>query len=390
MAYRTIIYNNLLIFGLHLLMSFVNQTLIIYNFIRVRILVDIIAAHFVCFIANHHIEQLEFFTILIINLPVWFTQNESFTIFCPHRLSREIFVYWRENVGKLLGKSILPYIKQNIGSFFGYLTLRNGDPFRIIILVPHPVIRVFANAYVVAKSERSIVVDDTAKIILTRYSLTCKELVIINIIAQIQVVDWKLNHSLQLTSPRSHSLKTFQGYGQNRRWSKCFKWFLVLHVIFTSTAIHLFWQFLKVVKLLDALFQVDYLFADVAFELKNGRMSHDFIRSWVVFLLYHIWVPLDSDMALLKKVPHWYLIGLDDAATTLLTPVTLRTGVTLAVHQLQNKRLETLLLPCIAHIGLPILLIPPLVILFVVFRILVKDVLSNSPYLLIDSATWRL
>jgi len=98
-------------------------------------------------------------------------------------------------------------------------------------------------------------------------------------------------------------------------------------------------------------------------------------------------VPLDSDMALLKKVPHWYLIGLDDAATTLLTPVTLRTGVTLAVHQLQNKRLETLLLPCIAHIGLPILLIPPLVILFVVFRILVKDVLSNSPYLLIDSAT---
>jgi hypothetical protein len=58
-------------------------------------------------------------------------------------------------------------------------------------------------------SQRSIVINDTAEIVLARNVLARQEIVVLHVVGQIEIVNRELDESLQLSPGVSHSLESF-------------------------------------------------------------------------------------------------------------------------------------------------------------------------------------
>ena len=95
-------------------------------------------------------------------------------------------------------------------------------------------------------------------------------------------------------------------------------------------------------------------------------------------------MPLYGNMTLLQKVFYWDESWLNDTPTAFLDPVTLRAGVSLPIHSLEDKWLEALFL---AEKFLPVVLAPPELVLVQILATAFQDVVSKRPNLLVHSKT---
>jgi hypothetical protein len=90
----------------------------------------------------------------------------------------------------------------------------------VIIFVPLMVVRVLHIADIMAVCQRPVMIYYTTKIVLAGDVIHFQEVVVLDEVAQVQVVQRKLDHGLKLTPYRANSFETFQLYRQNRRRSE--------------------------------------------------------------------------------------------------------------------------------------------------------------------------
>lgn len=136
-------------------------------------------------------------------------QDEALAELCLHWLSREDLIDGRKEVSELLLEHVLPGVEENIGTLLSDLALWNRDSELVVVLVPETVVRVLADAHVMSISQRSIVINDTAEIVLARNVLARQEIVVLHVVGQIEIVNRELDESLQLSPGVSHSLESF-------------------------------------------------------------------------------------------------------------------------------------------------------------------------------------
>lgn len=170
-------------------------------------------------------------------------------------------------------------------------------------------------------------------------------------VAQVQIVCWELDQGLQLTPLRANSLKSLELYGQDRRGTEGLEALLVISMLLASATIYLIGEVFDIMELLKALIEADYLFLNIIFIFRCALVNQKLIAGRIVFLLDHLGLPIDGNVALLEKVFNRNgFIRLDNTATTFLHPIALRAAESLSVHRFENEWIETSIIAILASI----------------------------------------
>jgi len=119
-------------------------------------------------------------------------------------------------------------------------------------------------------------------------------------------------------------------------------------------------------------------------------MSHDLIGNGIVFFFNHLWIPLDCNMTFLQEIIDLRVVGLYQASTALLNPMTLWATVTLSIYHLQQKWPQPFGIALWIDHFRPVLILPPYVFFLQVLAILLEYIVSSCPNFFINSPPCRL
>ena len=160
---------------------------------------------------------------------------------CSHRLPWKHQLWLRQYLIQFLILYIFTKVKEDVGTVFRNLVLRNRYPKLIIIFVPLVIVWILHHTDIMAISQGSEMIDYSAQIVAAGDVLTSQKLIVLYVVTKIQISDRKINQSGQFAPSGAKPFKSFKLYSQNWRWPKSFVVLLVLFMRFALSTVNCVW-----------------------------------------------------------------------------------------------------------------------------------------------------